>query len=338
MALDPRGARRRVEAVQPAEELEVGRRRQLVVQARRLGQDPDPGADRLGLVDDIEPVDAGVSLARRDERGQHPDRRRLARAVRAEEAQDLAPEHVEIHPADRPEVPESPAETGRVEHDGIGRRHRTQSDRACHNRLVTGPWNLPEVTGIGRLPMHSVAHRDSLPLDGRWRFQLLRSPDADVGEDWGEAQVPSVWTMSGTWDRPHYTNVQMPFDDLPPTVPELNPTGVYERDVRGARRLGEPARRAPRRRRGERPHRRAQRRGGRGRQGRAPRLRVRPDRSAPAGLEHASVARREVVRRDLRRGPGRVVARRDHPVGVPVRDRARSTSPTSGSRPVSPTT
>ena len=224
------GARRRVEAVQPAEELEVGRRRQLVVQARRLGQDPDPGPDRLGLVDDIEPVDGCVSLARRDERGQHPDRRRLARAVRAEEPQDLAPEHVEVHPADRPEVPESPAETGRVEHDGIGRRHRTQSDRACHNRLVTGPWNLPEVTGIGRLPMHSVAHRDSLPLDGRWRFQLLRSPDADVGEDWGEAQVPSVWTMSGTWDRPHYTNVQMPFDDRPPTVPELNPTGIYERE------------------------------------------------------------------------------------------------------------
>jgi len=78
--------------------------------------------------------------------------------------------------------------------------------------------------------MHSVAHRDSLPLDGRWRFQLLRSPDADVGEDWGEAQVPSVWTMSGTWDQPHYTNVQMPFEDRPPTVPELNPTGIYERE------------------------------------------------------------------------------------------------------------
>jgi beta-galactosidase len=95
---------------------------------------------------------------------------------------------------------------------------------------VTGPWNLPEVTGIGRLPMHSVAHRDSLPLDGRWRFQLLRSPDAEVGQEWDEAQVPSVWTMSGTWDRPHYTNVQMPFDNRPPRVPELNPTGVYERE------------------------------------------------------------------------------------------------------------
>jgi beta-galactosidase len=36
--------------------------------------------------------------------------------------------------------------------------------------------------------------------------------------------------MSGTWDLPHYTNVQMPFDGLPPAIPERNPTGVYERE------------------------------------------------------------------------------------------------------------
>ncbi len=78
--------------------------------------------------------------------------------------------------------------------------------------------------------MHSVPHADSLSLDGRWRFQLLRSPDDEPGPDWSEADVPSVWTMSGTWDSPHYTNVQMPFDGLPPAIPELNPTGVYERE------------------------------------------------------------------------------------------------------------
>ena len=39
------------------------------------------------------------------------------------------------------------------------------------------PWDLPEVTGIGRLPMHSVNHDERLPLDGRWRFQLLSKPD-----------------------------------------------------------------------------------------------------------------------------------------------------------------
>ena len=88
----------------------------------------------------------------------------------------------------------------------------------------------PELTGLGRLPMHSVPHADRLVLDGRWRFQLLSGPDQAVDRDWDEAAVPSVWTMSGTWDVPHYTNVQMPFRGLPPEVPELNPTGVYERE------------------------------------------------------------------------------------------------------------
>ena len=95
---------------------------------------------------------------------------------------------------------------------------------------VTRPWNHPALTGFGRLPMHSVAHAELLPLDGRWRFQLLHGPDHEAGPDWGEADVPGLWTMAGTWDLPHYTNVQMPFDGLPPDVPETNPTGVYERE------------------------------------------------------------------------------------------------------------
>jgi beta-galactosidase len=78
--------------------------------------------------------------------------------------------------------------------------------------------------------MHSVVHHDRQPLDGRWRFQLLAKADDETVADWGEAEVPGLWTMAGTWDRPHYTNVQMPFPGLPPTIPEINPTGVYERD------------------------------------------------------------------------------------------------------------
>jgi beta-galactosidase len=78
--------------------------------------------------------------------------------------------------------------------------------------------------------MHSVAHAERLPLDGRWRFQLLEGPDHEAGPDWGEADVPGLWTMAGTWDQPHYTNVQMPFEGRPPEIPEWNPTGVYERE------------------------------------------------------------------------------------------------------------
>jgi len=102
--------------------------------------------------------------------------------------------------------------------------------RRCDNPAVIPAWAAPDLTGYRRLPMHSLEHPDRLVLDGRWRFQLLRAPGDPVGPDWAEAVVPSLWTMAGTWDHPHYTNVQMPFAGRPPEIPELNPTGVYERE------------------------------------------------------------------------------------------------------------
>ena len=94
---------------------------------------------------------------------------------------------------------------------------------------VTRPWTAPELTGLGRLPMHAVPHLDRVDLDGTWRFQLLDQPDAVPGEAWRDIAVPGLWTRQGTSDLPHYTNVQMPFDAEPPAVPGANPTGVYER-------------------------------------------------------------------------------------------------------------
>jgi beta-galactosidase len=115
-------------------------------------------------------------------------------------------------------------------------------------------WEAPELTSLGRLPMRSplLAHptadearagdRDGsawfLRLDGRWRFRLFDSPldvppsvgDVDLDDaSWDEVDVPGLWTMQGTADRPQYTNVQMPdgFDGDPPAVPERNPTGCY---------------------------------------------------------------------------------------------------------------
>ena len=92
-------------------------------------------------------------------------------------------------------------------------------------------WTDPELTGAGRVPMHSVPHLDRVDLDGRWRFQLLPRPDAPLAEAWSEAQVPGCWTMQGFFDKPQYTNVQMPFRGLPPSIPTDDPTGVYERDA-----------------------------------------------------------------------------------------------------------
>ncbi len=98
---------------------------------------------------------------------------------------------------------------------------------------VGQPWIDPTVTGVGRVPMHSVPHPDRLDLDGTWRFQLLRRPDAATTADgWRDIEVPGCWTRQDTFDLPHYTNVQMPFPGQPPDeIPELNPTGVYERTV-----------------------------------------------------------------------------------------------------------
>ena len=129
--------------------------------------------------------------------------------------------------------------------------------------------------------------------------------------------------MQDTWDRPHYTNVQMPFPQRPPEVPDENPTGVYERTVRAC---PAPGRAGASSSTWARPRACSSsalngREIGR-QQGLAPRRGVRPHRprSRP-GENDAAADRGQVVRRHLRRGPGPVVARRHHAVGLPVRDR-----------------
>ena len=100
------------------------------------------------------------------------------------------------------------------------------------------PWDSPETTRWRALPMHAVVRpsADRLPLDGSWRFQLLPTPQAPLADRWTRLDVPGCWTMQdfddlhGVGDLPQYTNVQMPWPELPPHVPAANPTGVHERD------------------------------------------------------------------------------------------------------------
>jgi beta-galactosidase len=117
-------------------------------------------------------------------------------------------------------------------------------------------WMQPEVCGLGRLPARATLHpypdieaarrRDRegspwlLSLNGDWRFRLVPTPEAaprsfsTVDHDdsaWASLPVPSNWTMHG-YDRPHYTNVRMPFDTAPPRVPVENPTGLYRTRAR----------------------------------------------------------------------------------------------------------
>ena len=105
----------------------------------------------------------------------------------------------------------------------------------------------PGALCAGTLPVHAAAFsfdgEDSalaaagsadhgpycVSLAGRWKFRYLENPaeltdanlDADC-RDWDEIAVPGAWTMQ-RYDRPHYTNVRMPYPEMPPRVPEKTP-------------------------------------------------------------------------------------------------------------------
>ncbi len=127
-------------------------------------------------------------------------------------------------------------------------------------RSAFRPWNSPEHSGFNRLPAHGLffpfpsakeALADALggprlrdlarnpwyaSLDGTWDFHYFDSPEKVSHELLGPTVtksgfpilVPGSWTVQG-WDKPHYTNVVMPFANDAPSAPEENPTGVYRR-------------------------------------------------------------------------------------------------------------
>ena len=108
-------------------------------------------------------------------------------------------------------------------------------------------WEMPELTNINKLPPRATfyyyknekdaasADRANSPflkfLNGKWDFQIKKNPyEVTAGVlnsgKWAKIEVPGNWTMQG-FGLPHYTNVQMPFKNLPPSVPKENPTGIY---------------------------------------------------------------------------------------------------------------
>ncbi|MBN2640914.1 MAG: DUF4981 domain-containing protein [Victivallales bacterium] len=112
-------------------------------------------------------------------------------------------------------------------------------------------WEYPEISNFNMLPPRATLfpypdedsafrgrHQESpyfQSLNGSWKFQYKDKPEAAPADffapelddaQWDSIPVPSNWTMQG-YDKPHYTNVQMPFNNLPPNVPEENPTGLY---------------------------------------------------------------------------------------------------------------
>lgn len=97
-------------------------------------------------------------------------------------------------------------------------------------------WRLPELASLNRLPPVATLRRPRArvrSLDGTWRFKLAARPEAAPRaarstRGWHEVEVPGLWTMQG-FGTPHYTNVQMPFANRPPDVPDENATGIYRR-------------------------------------------------------------------------------------------------------------
>ena len=115
-------------------------------------------------------------------------------------------------------------------------------------------WMAPECLSINRVPMRATIYpfpsaqtarsvdRERTPwfqlLNGQWQFKAVDSPEnvalADVAMDcdrskWDSIEVPGNWTLQG-YGGPQYTNVQMPFPDEPPFVPEDNLTGIYAKE------------------------------------------------------------------------------------------------------------
>ncbi|MFA6715067.1 MAG: glycoside hydrolase family 2 TIM barrel-domain containing protein [Victivallaceae bacterium] len=114
-------------------------------------------------------------------------------------------------------------------------------------------WQSPECTGLNRLPARANLFNFSdeksarkvfrafspwvKELNGKWKFHYTTAPEQlgtehiapDTDDStWSDINVPGCFNMQG-YGIPHYTNVQMPWPNLPPTVPEENPTGVYRR-------------------------------------------------------------------------------------------------------------
>ena len=123
--------------------------------------------------------------------------------------------------------------------------------------LVTA-WENPELTSLNKLPpratfTHFATEAQALTrdpakspwvmsLNGEWAFRLAATPEeaerfataergakrGAVSGGWGAIQVPGNLQTQG-YGKPHYANVQMPFPQQPPRVPDKNPTGVYRR-------------------------------------------------------------------------------------------------------------
>src|SRR6185312_5591883 len=104
--------------VDAAVELDVLAHGEVVVEREALAHVPDVALDRLRFAEHVVSGDRRFAARRREETGEHADGRRLAGAVRAEEAEHLARTHVEGDVIDGREAAERARELLRA--NGVG--------------------------------------------------------------------------------------------------------------------------------------------------------------------------------------------------------------------------
>jgi beta-galactosidase len=118
-------------------------------------------------------------------------------------------------------------------------------------------WENPEVFNINREDPHAtlISFPDEqsaleaiktkspnyLSLDGKWKFNWVKSPDQRPfwffkddydTRDWKDIDVPSNWQMKG-YDVPIYVNITYPFKKNPPYIQhDFNPVGSYKRNFK----------------------------------------------------------------------------------------------------------
>ncbi len=106
------------DVVEAGEERDVLFHREVAVEGEQLRHVADALLDLLGVGADVEPGHASVAGARREQAGEHLDGGRLAGAVGAEEAEDLALGDLEAHMVDGDEIAERAGEIADL--DGVG--------------------------------------------------------------------------------------------------------------------------------------------------------------------------------------------------------------------------
>src|SRR6059036_3496169 len=171
------------QAVNPRVEIEILGDRQVLVYPDLLSHVPDPLLDLLGRDGDVESRDQRRPGGRLEQPAQHADRRRLAGAVRTEQAEDFARLDAEGEGIDRGERAEAPREVAGL--DG-GLNH--------------GSSGISTVTGMPAFTRPPASALSSSTLRPNTRSARSRSVSAARGVNSARDEISTPRHETARWD------------------------------------------------------------------------------------------------------------------------------------------